>query len=203
MIAGLLIEPDVKKHMQHTQLTTGRALRVIPILTLLSLSLVGCSSVYVPSFIKVYQPDIAQGNILEPEQVAKIQVGMSASEVNQILGTPALRDIFHRNQRETYVFYDKRGKGKAFQHILVVLYDADGRVAKIEQSGDPLSQAPAQDIPEALRNPKKTADKAPATSDTESDSSAPSPYSLTAPATSTPELGGGAPLEPTAPALSQ
>lgn len=189
--------------MQHTQLTIGHALRVIPVLTLLSLSLMGCSSVYVPSFIKVYQPDIAQGNILEPEQVAKVQVGMSSTEVNQILGTPALRDIFHRNQRETYVFYDKRGKGKAYQHTLVVLYDANGRVEKIEQSGDPLSQAPAQDIPEALRNPKKPAKTPSDTSDSESDSSAPNPYSLTAPAASTPALGGGAPLEPTAPALTQ
>lgn len=189
--------------MQHKPLTTGRALRTLPILTLLSLSLMGCSSVYIPSFIKVYQPDIAQGNILEPEQVAKIQVGMSSSEVNQILGTPALRDIFHRNQRETYVFYDKRGKGKAFQHTLVILYDANGRVAKIEQSGDPLSQAPAQDIPEALRNTKKPTGQAPTNTDTETDSSAPNPYSLTAPGTSTPALGGDAPLEPTAPTLSQ
>lgn len=183
--------------MQYIQLTFGRSLRVIPILTLLSLA--SCSSVYVPSFIKVYKPDIAQGNILEPEQVAKIQVGMSAAEVHQILGTPALRDIFHRNQRDTYVFYDKRGKAKAFEHILVILYDADGRVAKIEQSGDPLSQAPALDIPEALRNPKKADDKAP---DTEPGSSSPSPYSLTPPTTPTPALGGGAPLQPTAPALT-
>jgi outer membrane protein assembly factor BamE len=190
--------------MQQTQLTTGRALRAIPILALLTFSLVGCTSVYVPSFIKIYQPDIAQGNIIEPEQVAKIQIGMSAAEVNRILGTPALRDIFHRNQRETYVFYDKRGKRKAFQHVLVILYDADGRVAKIEQSGDPLSQAPAQDIPEALRNPKQPDDKALAEPNTGSDSNAaPSPYSLTAPATSNPALGDGAPLEPTAPALSQ
>lgn len=202
MIAGLSIEPDVK-NMQQTQLTTGRSLRVLPVLALLSLTLAGCSSVYVPSFIKVYQPDIAQGNILEPEQVAKIQVGMSAAEVNQILGTPALRDIFHRNQRETYVFYDKRGKAKAFQHVLIVLYDADGRVAKIEQSGDPLSQAPAQDMPQALRNPKKPTDKTPATADSAPNNGLPSPYSLTAPATPTPALGGGAPLEPTAPALSQ
>jgi len=183
--------------MQHTQPTLNRALRVMPILTLISLSLMGCSSVYVPSFIQVYQPDIAQGNILEPEQVAKVQVGMSAAEVNQILGTPALRDIFHRNQRETYIFYDKRGKKKAFQHTLVILYDANGRVAKIEQSGDPLSQAPAQDVPEALRHPKKPA----ATPADNSVGDAQSPYSLTAPAPTTPALGAGAPLEPSAPQL--
>ena len=187
--------------MQHPLLTASRTPRVLTILALLSLPLMGCSSVYIPSFIKVYQPDIAQGNILEPEQVAKVQVGMSAPEVNQILGTPALRDIFHRNQRETYVFYDKRGKKEAFKHILVVLYDANGRVDKIEQSGDPLSQAPAQDFPEALRNPKKPTE-APSDNATDtSDSAKPSPYSLTPPAQPTPTLGTpSAPLEPTAPA---
>jgi outer membrane protein assembly factor BamE len=187
--------------MQCTQLTTGRILRVIPTLTLLTLSLVGCSSVYVPSFIKVYQPDIAQGNILEPEQVAKVQVGMSASEVNQILGTPALQDIFHRNRRETYVFYDKRGKQKAFQHTLIILYDANGRVDKIEQRGTPLSQAPAQDMPETLRPPQKSAEPSAENSADASKDDSESQYSLTAPAASTPALGTGAPLAPAAPAL--
>lgn len=184
--------------MQYSKRT---ALRTLPLLTLLVASLSGCSTVYIPSFIKVYQPDIAQGNVLEPEQVAKVQVGMSQAEVNQILGTPALRDIFHRNQRETYVFYDKRGKGKAFQHTMIVLYDADGRVAKIEQAGDPLSQAPAQDLPEALRY-KKPAPEASSTSETpseptpESGSAAPSSqYDLTPPPSGN-GLGGQAPLAP-------
>lgn len=172
--------------------------RALPLLALLALSLSGCTSVYVPSFIKVYQPDIAQGNVLEPDRVAQVQVGMSKNQVNQILGTPALQDIFHRNQRETYVFYDKRGKNKAFQHTVVVLYDTDGRVTKLEQHGDPLDQAPAQDIPEALRHKKTSAD---ATTPTEPNNpAAPSPYDLT-PQPTTPGLGAVAPLQPSAPPL--
>lgn len=189
--------------MRHTQAISARILRAIPVLTLLALALTGCSSVYIPSFIKVYQPDISQGNILEPEQVAEVTVGMSQAEVNQILGTPALQDIFHRNRRETYVFYDKRGKGAAFQHNLIILYNNEGRVAKIEQSGDPLSKAPAQDIPEALRNPPKPAKTTATPSNNAPNSGTPSPYSLTPPAQSNPTLGGGAPLEPAAPALTQ
>ncbi|HUN00767.1 MAG TPA: outer membrane protein assembly factor BamE [Halothiobacillus sp.] len=174
-----------------------RITRALPLLALLAMSVGGCSSVYVPSFIKVYQPDIAQGNVLEPEQVAKVQVGMSKSEVNQILGTPALQDIFHRNQRETYVFYDKRGKNKAFQHTLILLYDADGRVTKIEQQGDPLSQAPAQDFPEALRNKKADtpSSDAPATQPSAPATATPSPYDLTPPPAGT-GLGSTAPLTP-------
>ncbi|MGC8696845.1 MAG: outer membrane protein assembly factor BamE [Halothiobacillus sp.] len=180
-------------------LTTLRITCALPLLTLLAVSIGGCSSVYIPSFIKVYQPDIAQGNVLEPLQVAKVQLGMSKAEVNQILGTPALQDIFHRNQRETYVFYDKRGKNKAFQHTLVLLYDADGRVTKIDQQGDPLDQAPAQDLPQALRNKKASTDAAPADAPV-SESSAPanatpSLYDLTPPPAGT-GLGSAAPLKP-------
>jgi outer membrane protein assembly factor BamE len=179
---------------QSSRLTALRITRELPLLALLAVSIGGCSSVYVPSFIKVYQPDIAQGNVLEPAQVAKVQLGMSKAEVNQILGTPALQDIFHRNQRETYVFYDKRGKNKAFQHTLVLLYDADGRVTKIEQQGDPLDQAPAQDFPQALRNKKAGAD-APADTPVTESNAPPSPYDLTPPPAGT-GLCSAAPLTP-------
>ncbi|ANJ67987.1 hypothetical protein A9404_11935 [Halothiobacillus diazotrophicus] len=175
--------------------------RTLSALTLLMFALTGCSSVYIPSFIKVYQPDIAQGNILETKQVEQLKVGMDKSEVNQILGTPALKDIFHHNQRETYVFYDKRGKNKAFKHILVVIYDANGRVAKIEQSGDPLDQTPPQDLPEALRPGAEPA--AETTEPSANDADAPhkngaasDPYALTPPGSSGSGLGAGQPLQP-------
>lgn len=176
--------------------------RSLTALTFLMLAVTGCSSVYVPSFIKVYQPDIAQGNILEAKQVAQLKVGMDKSQVNQILGTPALKDIFHQNQRETYVFYDKRGKNKAFKHILVVLYDTNGRVTKIEQSGDPLDQTPPHDLPETLR-PGNEAAQTPAKDDkTSTESGAPDnknpasdPYALTSPGNE-PGLGSGQPLQP-------
>jgi outer membrane protein assembly factor BamE len=173
--------------------------RSLPALTLLVLTLTGCSSVYVPSFIKVYQPDIAQGNIIEPKQVAQIKVGMDKSEVNQILGSPALKDIFHHNQRETYVFYDKRGKNTAFKHILVVVYDANGRVTKIEQSGDPLDQTPPQDLPEALRPENDTdhpEEKAKEMPSAEGSNPASDPYALTPPGGGETGLGSGQPLQP-------
>lgn len=127
--------------------------------SLLALSLAGCSKVYVPSFIKVYQPDIEQGNVLEADKVAQIHVGMARTEVHRILGTPALNDIFHRNQRETYVFYDKPGKEDVFQHNLVLTYDANGSVTKIEQSGQGLEKAPPKDMPETKKKTKATKDE--------------------------------------------
>lgn len=145
----------------------------------MTLALSGCSKVYVPSFIKVYQPDIEQGNVLEPEQVAKLHVGMTRAEVHRILGTPALNDIFHRGKHETYVFYDKPGKHDVFQHNLTLIYNPDGTVAKIEQSGDPLSKAPAKDMPETATKKKKTEDSEPSEKEK-------SRYSLTPPKTTPP-----------------
>jgi len=101
-----------------------------------SLSLAGCSQVYVPSFIQVYQPDIQQGNVLDAEDVARIYPGMYKQQVRDVLGTPSLETIFH-GDRWIYVYYDKRGKQKAFQHILAIYFDED-RVERIEQVGDPL-----------------------------------------------------------------
>lgn len=150
--------------------------RLIPAATLLALALTGCSTVYVPSFIRVYQPDIEQGNVLEPGQVAKLHVGMTRSAVHRLLGTPALSDIFHRDTRETYVFYDKPGKHDVFEHTLVLKYTPDGTVAKIEQSGQPLYKAPAKDFPESVLKKKPAKEKKPAPAPEKK-----SPYRLTPP----------------------
>ena len=117
-------------------------------LPLVATLLAGCSSVYVPSFIQVYQPDIQQGNIIEQEQVERLQEGMSQAQVRSLLGTPSLNDIFHAGQRDTYLYYDKRGKKKAFQHTLVIEYGASGRVTAITQDGMDLAEAPSMNSAE-------------------------------------------------------
>lgn len=117
-------------------------------LPLVATLLAGCSSVYVPSFIQVYQPDIQQGNIIEEAQVERLEEGMSQAEVHRLLGTPSLNDIFHAGQRDTYVYYDKRGKEKAFQHTLVIEYGASGRVTSITQDGMALAEAPSMNSAE-------------------------------------------------------
>ncbi|MFP4639734.1 MAG: outer membrane protein assembly factor BamE [Guyparkeria sp.] len=117
-----------------------RKLLTLPVIATL---LAGCSSAPVPSFIKVYQPDIQQGNIYEEEQVERLSEGMPQSQVRSILGTPSLESIFHSGQRDTYIYYDKRGKQEAFRHTLVIEYDRVGRVASISRDGMDLSEAPS------------------------------------------------------------
>ncbi|MFP4252580.1 MAG: outer membrane protein assembly factor BamE [Guyparkeria sp.] len=121
-----------------------------PLLTLplVATLLAGCSSVYVPSFIQVYEPDIQQGNIYEEEQVERLRKGMPQSQVRSILGTPSLNDIFHQGQRDTYIYYDKRSKEEAFRHTLVIEYDTTGRVDSISRDGMDLSKAPSMNSAE-------------------------------------------------------
>lgn len=121
-----------------------------PLLTLplVATLLAGCSSVYVPSFIQVYEPDIQQGNILEEEQIERLNEGMPQSQVRSILGTPSLNDIFHRGERDTYIYYDKRSKQEAFRHTLVVDYDSSGRVEAIRRDGMDLAEAPSMNSAE-------------------------------------------------------
>lgn len=172
------------------------ALHFLPPMALLTaaLALSGCSTVYVPNFIKVYQPDIAQGNIIEPAQVAQLHQGMTSTEVQAIMGTPALQDIFHRHRRETYVFYDKRGKNKAFEHILTVEYDDNGRVSQIQQSGAPLDQAPSNALLPSQRAVPKTGDS-PADNSGAAGAAGTS-YSLTPAGGSAPNLGTQNALQP-------
>ncbi|WP_372590882.1 outer membrane protein assembly factor BamE [Guyparkeria sp.] len=122
-----------------------RKLLTLPVIAAL---LAGCSSVYVPSFIKVYQPDIQQGNIFEEEQISRLSQGMPQSQVRSVLGTPSLEDIFHSGQRDTYIYYDKRGKDEAFRHTLIIEYDRFGRVASIDRDGMDLSEAPSMNSAE-------------------------------------------------------
>ncbi|MCL7751474.1 outer membrane protein assembly factor BamE [Guyparkeria hydrothermalis] len=122
-----------------------RSLLTLPLVATL---LAGCSSVYVPSFIQVYQPDIQQGNIYEEAQIERLREGMPQSQVRAILGTPSLNDIFHQGQRDTYIYYDKRGKEEAFRHTLVIEYDSTGRVASIQRDGMDLAEAPSMNSAE-------------------------------------------------------
>ncbi|MFP4155648.1 MAG: outer membrane protein assembly factor BamE [Halothiobacillaceae bacterium] len=97
----------------------------------------GCSKVYVPPFVQVYQPDIQQGNVLLSDDVDAIRAGMSRNQVRALLGSPSLEPVFDA-QRWNYVFYSKPSKKKAFKHLLVIEFDDDGRVRETRQEGEPL-----------------------------------------------------------------
>lgn len=89
---------------------------------LTGLSLTGC----------VYRIDIQQGNLLEQVDIDQIQVGMTRSQVQFLLGTPMVADSFHRD-RWDYAYYFRQGRSRDIERRwLVVHFDGD-RVARIER----------------------------------------------------------------------
>lgn len=86
----------------------------------------------------VYRANIAQGNLIEQEDLDQLKVGMTKSQVRFLLGTPMVDDPFHLN-RWDYVYYLKLGRKKAsFQRWVSVFFENDLVVKIVEdQELDP------------------------------------------------------------------
>jgi outer membrane protein assembly factor BamE len=68
----------------------------------LSIALAGCGSI-------IHRIDIQQGNVVAPETFTKLKMGMTRTEVRNLLGTPLLTDIFHANRWDYYFRHEQRG----------------------------------------------------------------------------------------------
>lgn len=90
---------------------------------ILAFSLTACSTVDKI----VYRIDVPQGNYLEAATVKQLQVGMTAQQVQYLLGTPVLLEPFNAN-RWYYVFLQQKAYATPEQHTLVVNFDPRGIV---------------------------------------------------------------------------
>jgi outer membrane protein assembly factor BamE len=79
----------------------------------------------------VYRIDIQQGNVIEQESVDQVQVGMTRSAVQFLLGTPMVADAFHQ-QRWDYAYYLRRGRSRNVERRWLVVYFEEDRVVRIE-----------------------------------------------------------------------
>ncbi|HEY5642578.1 MAG TPA: outer membrane protein assembly factor BamE [Woeseiaceae bacterium] len=86
----------------------------------------------------VYRANIAQGNLIEQEDLDQLKVGMTRNQVRFLLGTPMIDDPFHLN-RWDYVYYLKLGRKQAmFQRWVSIFFENDLVVRIIEdQELDP------------------------------------------------------------------
>ena len=92
----------------------------------------------------VYRPNIQQGNLLEVEDVEKVETGMTRSQVRYLLGTPMLADPFDP-QRWDYIYTFRRGReSKIDRSHFVVHFDGD-KVSKVEML----------DVPDGANDPKR------------------------------------------------
>ncbi|STY63949.1 Small protein A precursor [Mannheimia haemolytica] len=61
---------------------------------------VACTGVTACSTVEkvVYRIDVPQGNYLEQDKIAQLKVGMTAEQVEYLLGTPMLKNIFETHR---------------------------------------------------------------------------------------------------------
>jgi outer membrane protein assembly factor BamE len=92
------------------------------VLTLASLAATAC----------VFRIDIQQGNLLDDEDVERVEVGMTRSQVQFVLGTPMIADSFHRD-RWDYAYYLTRGRSDEVDRRWIVVYFENDRVSRVER----------------------------------------------------------------------
>ncbi len=79
----------------------------------------------------VYRIDVPQGNYLEQAQVAKIKIGMTKTQIQYLLGSPALEDPFN-NDNWYYVFIQRKAYEAPQQHTLIVNFNKMGVVTNFD-----------------------------------------------------------------------
>lgn len=99
--------------------------------------LAGCS--WLPRF-GVYKLDINQGNYVTQDQVDRLKVGQTKTQVRAVMGTPMLSDAFHAN-RWDYP-YEFNRLGQTLEHRQFTVYFVDDKVARWE--GDEVPPPPAE-----------------------------------------------------------
>lgn len=103
-------------------------------LLLVALLVAGCT------IIAPYKMDIQQGNDVTRDMVAKLQLGMTRSQVRFALGTPLVVDPF-RNDRWDYVYlYQKAGAVTERRRLMV--HFSEDKLARVEGDGVPAALTP-------------------------------------------------------------
>lgn len=129
----------------------------------------GCQGGIIPTAFSLtaYKIEIQQGNFVTQEMVAKLQPGMTRSQVRFVLGTPLLTDIFH-NDRWDYVYYLEKDGRRLEERKLVAVFSGEKLVRiegdvvpAAEPAGKPAAKEPAAKEP-AAKEPAKAEAATPA-----------------------------------------
>lgn len=80
-------------------------------------------------WIRPYQPDIQQGNLISQQMANSIQPGMSKEQVRRNLGTPVLANAFDDNHWGYVYTFQHNGRDIIRRNL--DLYFQNGRVSRI------------------------------------------------------------------------
>ena len=99
---------------------------------LVALLLAGCTA---------YKMDIQQGNDVTRDMIAKLQLGMTRSQVRFALGTPLVVDPF-RNDRWDYVYLYQKA-GTVIERRRLMVHFSEDKLARVAGDGVPEALTPA------------------------------------------------------------
>ncbi len=80
----------------------------------------------------IYRVDIQQGNLLESDAIEQVEVGMTRSQVQFLLGTPMVADAFHQD-RWDYAYFLRRGRSRDVERRWIVVHFEEDRVVRLER----------------------------------------------------------------------
>ncbi len=86
-------------------------------------------SIFISGCLQTYKQDIYQGSEISKEQLKKIKIGMSKTQVKNILGSPAIIDIFHK-YRWDYITYIRVNNAYKKSN-LTLLFNKNNQLKKI------------------------------------------------------------------------
>jgi outer membrane protein assembly factor BamE len=75
------------------------------------------------NLLSPYRADVQQGNVVTQEMIAKLQTGMTRSQVRFALGTPLVVDPFRQDRWDYVYMFMKQGEVKERRRIVVVFKD--------------------------------------------------------------------------------
>ena len=70
-----------------------------------------------------YQVPVAQGNIISPSMLAKLEIGLTKAQVRFIMGTPSIKDPFNLDRWDYIGFQIVGDKKSAVVHLVIIFKD--------------------------------------------------------------------------------
>jgi outer membrane protein assembly factor BamE len=84
-----------------------------------SLSITACSGLHL-----VHKIDVQQGNVITQDQVNQLEPGMSRRQVQFIMGSPMIADVFHQ-ERWDYIYRMQPGYGELVEDRITLTFKDD------------------------------------------------------------------------------
>lgn len=112
------------------------------LVAMLSLTLEGCGI-----FPGVHKLNIQQGNIVTPDMVEQLKLGMTKRQVRFVLGNSLLPDTLNDNRWDYYYGLKEGATGEKTKHLLSVYFEND-KLVKTEGDTLPGPAPLSQDKPE-------------------------------------------------------